>query len=76
MKTQRKKFNILKTIKKKKEKLPLLITGICEPSVKPLEEWIYGRLNRIGNSGVITFKNQTAYNGYDGRKLNLCKIII
>lgn len=63
-------------INKKKEKLPLLMTRVCEPHVKPLEEWIYGRLNRIGNSGIITFKNQTAFNGYDGRKLDLCKFFL
>ena len=34
---------------------------------------IYGKNNRVGSSGIITFKNQTAFNGYDGRKVNLCK---
>ena len=76
MRGQRRKLNKINNIDRKKEKLPLLITRVCESNVKSLEEWIYGRLNRVGSSGIITFKNQTAFNGYDGRKLNLCKIII
>ena len=39
-------------------------------------EWLYGKLNRIGSSGIITFKNQTAFNGYDGRKVKLSKYYI
>ena len=49
---------------------------MCESNVKPLEEWLYGKLNRIGSSGIITFKNQTAFNGYDGRKVQLSKYYI
>ena len=73
MRAQRRKINQIKIIDKKKDELPLLITRIYEPNTKPLEEWIYGKLNRVGSSGIITFKNQTAFNGYDGRKINLCK---
>lgn len=73
MRAQRRKINQIKIIDKKKDELPLLITRIYEPNTKPLEEWIYGKLNRVGSSGIITFKNQTAFNGYDGRKVNLCK---
>ena len=67
-------INKIKIVEKKKDKLPKLISRMCESSTKPLEEWIYGKLNRVGSSGIITFKNQIAFNGYEGSKLNLCKI--
>ena len=75
MKIQRGRINKINKIENKKDKLPLLITRLCESNVKPLEEWIYGKLNRIGSSGIITFKNQTAFNGYNGNRVNLCKNI-
>ena len=49
---------------------------VYNPNSKPLEEWIYGKLNRVGSSDTITFKNQKAFNGYDGKKVDLCKLII
>ena len=75
MKAHRGKMNNIKNMDRKKDKLPLLITRLCESNTKPLEEWIYGKLNRKGSSGVITFKNQTAFKGYDGKKMDLCKKI-
>ena len=60
-------------IDRKREKLPLLMTKAFTSNLKPLEEWIYGKLNKKGNNGTITFKNQTAFNGYEGNKLDLCK---
>ena len=73
MKVKRKKIYRIKNLDGKKPKLPLLFNPSCGDIEKPLEEWIYGKLNRVGSSGIITFKNQTAFNGYDGRKVNLCK---
>lgn len=61
---------------KNQEKLPLILKKVYNPNSKPLEEWIYGKLNKVGYSDLITFKNQKAFNGYDGRKVNLCKLII
>ena len=46
-----------------------------EKNLKPVEEWIYGSLNITGNNRIINFKNQKAFNGYDGRKVDLCKLI-
>jgi len=66
----------IKNTEKNKDKLPLIIKKMCESNVKSLEEWLYGKLNRIGSSGIITFKNQTAFNGYDGRKVKLSKYYI
>ena len=60
---------------KKQEKLPLILKRVYNPNSKPLEEWIYGKLNKVGSSDTITFKNQKAFNGYDGRKVDLCKLI-
>jgi hypothetical protein len=60
----------------KQTKLPLILKKVYNPNEKSLEEWIYGKLNKVGYSDSITFKNQKAFNGYDGRKVNLCKLII
>jgi hypothetical protein len=73
MNSRRKIIKTIKTTDRNKDKFPLIINKMCESNVKPLEEWLYGKLNRIGSSGIITFKNQTAFNGYDGRKVKLCK---
>ena len=74
MKGKRKINKII--IDRKREKLPLLMTKAFTSNLKPLEEWIYGKLNKKGNNGTITFKNQTAFNGYEGNKLDLCKIFL
>ena len=76
MKVQKRKIYKIRNIKRKNENLPVLFNQVCGTKVKPLEEWIYGKLNRVGSSGIINFKNQTAFRGYDGRNIHLCKEII
>lgn len=75
MKNGKKNINKKSNFVKKQEKLPLILKRVYYPNSKPLEEWIYGKLNKVGSSDIITFKNQKAFNGYDGRKVDLCKLI-
>ena len=75
MKNGKKNINKKNNFVKKQEKLPLILKRVYNPNSKPLEEWIYGKLNKVGSSDTITFKNQKAFNGYDGRKVDLCKLI-
>lgn len=44
-----------------------------DKNLKPVEEWIYGTLNIIGSKSTINFKNQKAFNGYQKKKIDLCK---
>ena len=76
MKHGKRNVNKKNILGKKQEKLPLILRKVYNPNSKPLEEWIYGKLNRVGSSDTITFKNQKAFNGYDGKKVDLCKLII
>ena len=76
MKNGKRNVNKKNILGKKQEKLPLILRKVYNPNSKPLEEWIYGKLNRVGSSDIITFKNQKAFNGYDGKKVDLCKLII
>ena len=76
MKVKRKKIYRIKNLDGKKQKLPLLFNPSCGDIEKPLEEWIYGKMNRVGSTGVINFRNQKAFRGYEGRNVNLCKEII
>ena len=76
MKYGKRNINKKNNLGKKQEKLPLILKKVYNPNSKPLEEWIYGKLNKVGNSDTITFKTQKAFNGYDGKKVDLCKLTI
>ena len=47
-----------------------------EKHLKPVEEWIYGSLNFIGNNSIMNFKNQKAFNGYQKKRIDLYKSIL
>ena len=47
-----------------------------EKHLKPFKEWIYGSLNFIGDNSIMTFKNQKAFNGYQKKRIDLCRYIL
>lgn len=53
--------------------LMLSIPQTKEKNLKPVEEWIYGTLNKTGNNSIINFKNQKAFNGYQKKRIDLYK---
>ena len=44
-----------------------------EKNLKPVEEWIYGTLNKVSSTRNINFKNQKAFNGYQKKRIDLYK---
>ena len=56
--------------------MPFSIGQIEEKNLKPAEEWIYGTFNKLGNNTIKTFKNQSAFNGYQKNRIDLYKSII
>jgi hypothetical protein len=44
-----------------------------EKNMKPVEEWIYGTLNKVSSTRNINFKNQKAFNGYQKKRIDLYK---
>lgn len=53
--------------------MELSMTKIKEKNIKPVEEWIYGSLNISGNTLIMNFKNQKAFNGYQKNRIDLYK---
>ena len=54
--------------------MELSITRNEEKNIKPVEEWIYGSLNISGNTLIMNFKNQKAFNGYQKNRIDLYKL--
>lgn len=61
---------------KKKNDLPFIVNKALESNYKSFGEWVYGTLNKNRSSRNIIFKQPKAYEGYEGKKLNLCKKFI
>ena len=47
-----------------------------DKNVKPVEEWIYGTLNKVSSNRIINFKNQKAFNGYRKKRVDLYKFYL
>ena len=62
-----------KIFKRHKSLLMLSTSQTKQKNLKPVEEWIYGSLNKIANNSIINFKNQKAFNGYQKKRIDLYK---
>lgn len=76
MKRKRNNNHIGMNLNRSSSLMTLSMYKVEDKNLKPVEEWIYGTLNRKGNNSIINFKNQKTFNGYQKNRIDLYKLTI